>query len=433
MKYTLAFVGLIALASSQAVHAGMDFAVDTTLDLGDDNVGDGLCRTSAGTCSLRAAIMQANHATEPGAALITVPSGTYLLTRPIGGDNGEDNGNLNLTSPLAADQSILIIGAGAATTIIDGNQLDNVFAIALGRTAFISGLTIRNGLAPVSLDSGGGIANLGNLTLYRSIVERNTGSFGGGIGNRGVARIIESTIRFNSAFGGGGVWVEGDTVVTDSTINENFSAAGGGGFSHNYAFRLYIVNSTISANYTSSNGGGIYAANRSVTFLYNTSVIGNDADTDHDELGGTGGGLFYLPNGGSFNIVNSLIAGNTYAGFTTNDCVGPFVAYGQNLVTDPTDAVCTTTNAPLGRVSLNTIDVVLRNNGGPTYTHALLSGSEAIDTTIDTLGCVDESGIPLGTDQRGANRVADARCDVGAFEFNSEAPVIDTIFANDFD
>jgi hypothetical protein len=59
----------------------------------------------------------------------------------------------------------------------------------------------------------------------------------------------------------------------------------------------------------------------------------------------------------------------------------------------------------------------LQDNGGPTWTQALLAGSEAIDTTLDVLGCVDETGALLTTDQRGAPRPMDARCDVGAVEY----------------
>lgn len=75
----------------------------------------------------------------------------------------------------------------------------------------------------------------------------------------------------------------------------------------------------------------------------------------------------------------------------------------------------------------------LRDNGGPTFTQALLPSSEAIDSTVDALGCIGETGMPLTTDQRGASRPAGARCDVGAYEFGSVAPVMDLIFANGFD
>ena len=66
-------------------------------------------------------------------------------------------------------------------------------------------------------------------------------------------------------------------------------------------------------------------------------------------------------------------------------------------------------------MSLNTIGP-LQNNGGPTLTHALLPGSEAIDSTYPS-GCGDQIGAPLTTDQRGFSRPVGAACDVGAFEY----------------
>jgi hypothetical protein len=91
-------------------------------------------------------------------------------------------------------------------------------------------------------------------------------------------------------------------------------------------------------------------------------------------------------------------------------------AYGWNLFGDV--SACSLPNS--GNWGYGTLTTVgpLQDNGGPTWTHALLAGSEAIDTTFDNLGCVDETGSLLTTDQRGAPRVVGVRCDVGAFEYS---------------
>jgi hypothetical protein len=75
------------------------------------------------------------------------------------------------------------------------------------------------------------------------------------------------------------------------------------------------------------------------------------------------------------------------------------------------------TSLPLG---------ALQNNGGPTKTHALPSGSDAIDAG-NTAGCVDGDGAPITKDQRGVPRPFGSYCDVGAFE------VSDVIFLNSFE
>src|SRR5262249_23179464 len=66
----------------------------------------------------------------------------------------------------------------------------------------------------------------------------------------------------------------------------------------------------------------------------------------------------------------------------------------------------------------------LKNNGGPTQTHALAPGSPAIDAG-DPGGFRDNLGALLCTDQRGLYRHVDrnfdrtARCDIGAVEFGA--------------
>jgi len=64
----------------------------------------------------------------------------------------------------------------------------------------------------------------------------------------------------------------------------------------------------------------------------------------------------------------------------------------------------------------------LQNNGGPTQTQALLSGSPAIDAGNPN-GCTGGNGHLLNTDQRGAPRhdkEDTGGCDMGAFERQSD-------------
>lgn len=66
-------------------------------------------------------------------------------------------------------------------------------------------------------------------------------------------------------------------------------------------------------------------------------------------------------------------------------------------------------------------DTTLADNGGPTFTHALQPGSNAIDAGAGM--CTAPDGNILATDQRGAPRPQDgdtsgtATCDIGAFEY----------------
>ncbi len=433
LSTTFLRLGLLGLATLAATNlrADVTFNVNTATDLIDDNTNDGVCHTIANTCSLRAAIMQANHWSNPEFAIINLPAGTYGITIPVpsSGFDGEASGNLNLTAPLTADQRIVINGAGAATTIIDGNpngnQTTGVFNIAGGRSARIAHLTIRNGN---SRFLGGAIWNQGALSLIDSVLDRNRASGdGGGIYNSGTLTMIASTLRSNIARdSGGGIYVFGPTTIRDSTLYAN-TADNGGGIYNNFD-ALAITSSTISQNAADTDGGGIFS--RIAAFIYNTSVIGNDADHDRDQNGGIGGGVFVDEGLGSrFVAVNSLIAGNTqFDAPIYNDCNGALETYGRNLFGEVVG--CSFPNSlTWGTVALETIGP-LQDNGGPTFTHALLPGSSAINGASNLLGCEDESGTPLGADQRGAPRIVGVRCDVGAYEFGAH---VDPIFKNGFD
>jgi CSLREA domain-containing protein len=68
--------------------------VNSTADLTDDNLADNVCHTSAGSCTLRAAIQQANYS--PAADTISLPSGTYSLTIGGTGENASATGDLDI-------------------------------------------------------------------------------------------------------------------------------------------------------------------------------------------------------------------------------------------------------------------------------------------------------------------------------------------------
>ena len=120
-------------------------------------------------------------------------------------------------------------------------------------------------------------------------------------------------------------------------------------------------------------------------------------------------------------VQNSIVAGNSAA--TNNeisDQPGTVVSNGFNLVgqdgnvggfpTIDTDLVLL---GPIGTA----IDTDLSNNGGLTRTHALVSGSPAINAGNNNLA-VDENDNSLITDQRGEgfDRIVNNTVDIGSFE-----------------
>src|SRR5216683_6473790 len=112
---------------------------------------------------------------------------------------------------------------------------------------------------------------------------------------------------------------------------------------------------------------------------------------------------------------------------------GTFTSQGYNLIGDGTGATITpTTGDQIGTAGspINPLLAPLQDNGGPTFTHALLPGSPAIDTGSAATDPV--SGTSITTDQRGLPRPVDDPAianasggdgsEIGAFEVQAPTP-----------
>src|SRR5687767_2799245 len=73
----LAVTGVALVSWSLPTNAA-SFTVNSTIDAPDAVPGDAVCATSAGICTLRAAIQEANALS--GQDTISVPAGTYVLS-----------------------------------------------------------------------------------------------------------------------------------------------------------------------------------------------------------------------------------------------------------------------------------------------------------------------------------------------------------------
>ncbi|MCL4299763.1 MAG: CSLREA domain-containing protein [Anaerolineae bacterium] len=382
-------------------------------------------------CSLREAIRAAN--TEPGTDLIVLPAGIYILSRPGDKDNVAFFGDLDITDNLTLQ------GAGAASTVIDGNgsvTRDRVIEITAGVTAHISGVTIRRGFS--SVFSGGGIFNAGSLTLILSQVISNTvNNNGGGIANQGTLVISQSLVMSNTGnpptYGfGGGLYNEGQLTLVESTVSGNENRLGGGLDSGPLATAT-LLNSTVSGNRASENGGGINNRGAGVLNLFNVTLTANRLDMVTDNLAWNGGGLKIGLNS-TVNTRNTLIEDNQKTGVLfdpiNDDCKGILTSAGYNLI--GTTAGCIITGDTTGNLTDQLPQLgPLADNGGPTLTHALNPGSPALDAG-NPAGCTDNAGNGLTTDQRGYARSVDGdgangpRCDIGAFESEARVPAPQT-------
>ncbi|MBK8822376.1 MAG: hypothetical protein IPN58_07115 [Anaerolineales bacterium] len=103
--------------------------------------------------------------------------------------------------------------------------------------------------------------------------------------------------------------------------------------------------------------------------------------------------------------MNNTIIGNNS---NNDDCFGTVTANSYNL---DTDGSCdNATQKTLVQINL----AALADNGGPTQTHALLVGSQAIDAGDNTVCNI----APVSNfDQR--DYLRDASCDVGSYEYGA--------------
>src|SRR3989442_2565884 len=209
----LVFASMIAPVLASPGRAAT-FTVDTPLDVVDALPGDGVCATAAGSCSLRAAVQESRALLGPDT--IILPSGIYTLTIAGAGNNSATSGDLDISEDLT------IVGAGARTTIIDGNRLDRVFDVRNPVPVSISGVTIRNGLAPGTSD-GGGIATVnGPLTLNDvAFVGNSAGRNGGATYGSSVSTFLTDVALISNSTCDAG-WYVIDACTLSLTINTNY-------------------------------------------------------------------------------------------------------------------------------------------------------------------------------------------------------------------
>lgn len=407
----------------------LTFTVNSILDEVDKSPGDGVCKSKPSKkCTLRAAIMENNAL---GGNTIVLPAGNYELT--IGGqyEDNDATGDLDITA------NVVLQGAGASSTTIDAKSLDRVIHVVSGQ-AKISRVTITGGDAPTSGGgiliaqgaklsltnsvvykngaefSGGGIQNIGGLTIKKSTIgfSNCANLAGGGIGNQGTLRLIKSFVtgncaNFNAGYGGG-LYNEGKVLITASTFFHDESNEGGA--IRNSNGTITLLNSTLAANTAYVEGGAIYNASGTLNIISST-IAENGAPS-----GANAGGIYNT--GGTVHLKNSLLDLNR-VDVLSDDCQGAIILQNYNLIFSPSG--CTLSGDPNSIFGISANLNGLANNGGPTPTEALQSGSIAIDV-IPVAKCTDDKNNPLTRDQRAKPRPADGdgngkkKCDIGAFE-----------------
>lgn len=342
---------------------------------------------------------------------IWLEEGDYTLTSVNNFDARQFVGPTGL--PKIAS-NLRIVGKGSQKTKIsaDFELTSSSFRILLISPRVdltIENLTLRGGnpnggASGFGASAGGGIYNDGGtVKIINSVIDGNKATVGGGImnSNDGIVSLIGTSVINNRVGGSGGGLLNGyDDIpnslntkmyITDSTLTGNESEDTGGGI-QNWAGELAIQNSTISGNKARVGGGFFHYSGateiKNSTFNENQAISGSNIYGRDARLG--------------VSLQNTLIAN----GIISSNCDVGLISLGHNIDDDSSCEL-----SAIGDIA-NVSPVLgpLQNNGGPTPTHALLTGSPAIDAG-NSADCPPR-------DQRGVVRNRDEQnpCDIGAYE-----------------
>jgi fibronectin-binding autotransporter adhesin len=352
-------IGAYQTQPGQPLYPTSPFEVTSTSDDG-----------STGT--LRWAVYWADQATSPSTIDFSLGYGASTITLT--------HGPLELSN---AEEPTTIIGPGYYAVTITADDASGVFRVDPGVTASFSWLKLTGGSAAI----GGGLYDLGNVTLTDCTISGNSAAVKGGgifVGYPSSLTLSYSTISGNTAELGGGLYNYNLATLTNCTISGNSATEGGGIFNYGTAT---LTSCTISGN--SAQGGGLYnftsSGYVSTATLTNTIVAGNtDSANNPDDIGGN------LSDDvtGSYDLIGTGGSGGIQGGVQGNIVLTSLANLGL---------------APLG------------NYGGPTQTMALYFDSVAVGAGTEVPG--------IYYDQRGYS-LDYPLPDIGAFQNQPYSPII---------
>jgi hypothetical protein len=294
--------------------------------------------------------------------------------------------------------------------------------------------------------AGGAIFNLSqnvsaSVTITNGTLNNNTASQTGGAiyslaqGGTAVVVVASSTISSNAAgpfygFGGGifnqssGGRTAAAVTFLGSILNGNSAIVGGGIFSSSpdASASTTIIGCLLHSNLASQLGGG--AANGSVNDDA-TMLIANSTFSGNSATNGPGG-IFNTSAGRSIGSatlqIGSTILNAGGWGVNLSSEMSWVVSEGYNLSSDDGGGFL---NQPTDLLNTDPMLSPLQDNGGPTFTHALLCGSPAIDKGTNFASLVtDQRGLGLARtfdNPSVPNAAGGDGTDIGAFELQAGA------------
>lgn len=342
-----------------------------------------------GSCTLVDAITAANTDTATGGCAAGSGADTITLSGNVTLTSGSPSVIIGGSNGLPLINSVITIEGNGFSIARDASAPNfRILQVVGGGNLTLNNTTITGGHTAFG-ESAGGILNTGGtLALNNSTVSGNSaGADAGGIFNYGTLTLNNSTVSGNIAsIDGGGIANFGTLTLDNSTASGNTGGRWGGGIFNGATRTVTLSNSTLSGN-TAPSGGGVY--NKGTLTLASSLISGNTASNTSEILNYSY--CYYSCYSGTVNAANFNLIGHDGDAGSAN-----FSPSGSDIVPS---------------YPLAAIIGPLANNGGPTLTHALVTGSPAVDAA------------PTGpaTDQRGVARPQGPAFDIGAFELEQGA------------
>jgi uncharacterized repeat protein (TIGR01451 family) len=416
---------VIMLRAASTAFSGMAAAPNTTItvDRTDDTAGAALtaasaCTAAANDCSLRGAFQFANNV-DNNNTTISLPANTYVLSINGTTTNGCAD---NTTGDLGANQSMALLGAGAATTIIrqtgtgpanDGDRIMCMNETFLENLVYnFSGVTFtggRDGAAGggVQVFGGGAIigGERGNALTLTGVTFVNNWTVGPGLGGGAIQITGGDLTVTNSTFGG----ANAPGLYTDRASVSNANQTGTSGAGINYTPSspqhtggtgiLTVTGTTFSRNVANSGSAGGGGADLYIFAFASPGGIGSGSAsfststfTNNQAPTANGGGIVVesLPTTVATSSFTSNSVGNRGGGIyvggaslTLNGTAAPGVTFTGNTATNAGSSISTAAAVTVQGTSV-TIGGDIEVSTGGTWTND--PGSTLSPTNVALVG-----------------------------------------------
>ncbi len=351
-----------------------------------------------------------NGSTFGGGAIRAMSSGTLTINRSRISGNSTIGSSANGGAIFTNSGKVVIGACTIAGNVVEGYNANGGALYTASGMVMVSQTILSQNTAAGTFGNGGAICSQsGTVKLYQNTFSENSTagaeSRGGAVATiSGALTVSQCTFSHNTTTGfsgdGGAIFsFSGSVTISQSTLSGNRVTGdeAQGGAVHVYNGPLNVSQSTVTDNHTTkSAAGGIFSYAAPIT-IKNSIIAGNSDD-------GTAPDVRKSPTD-SIMVSNSLIGNNTGSSLPATGNVTPGV--NGNFI------------GGAGASAINPLLSPLQNNGGPTLTHALLTGSLAINRGSNALAVdVTNGNAILTNDQRGPSfaRIVNSTVDMGALE-----------------